>query len=104
MLLQVLVELLKPKMCNDFIQYFNTWEAFVDVLEKYSRFKRELMKMKLRADAIGPNAINNTLSEEWNELADKIKEYEAQEETFRNGFNQTYNLLISLDNKLFYEN
>lgn len=99
---KVITEAKAESATAEFEQYFNTWEVFVDVLEKYSRFKRELMKMKLRADAIGPNAINNTLSEEWNELADKIREYEANESKLRNGYNQTYNLLISYDNQLFF--
>ena len=99
---KVITEAKAESATAEFEQYFNTWEVFVDVLEKYSRFKRELMKMKLRADAIGPNAINNTLSEEWNDLADKIREYEANESKLRNGYNQTYNLLISYDNQLFF--
>ena len=78
----------KVNSTGDFIQYFNTWEVFVDVLEKYSKFKRELKNLKDMKDEA---------------VALRIKEYEAQDETFRNGYNQTYNLLISLDNKLFYE-
>ena len=86
---------------DGFNEYFKQWDKFITELDAYSRYKAGLKKLEDHEAMLKEKTAKNEYSDGWSDISVKINRYKEQEYKF-SSFNDTYNKLIELDNRLFY--
>lgn len=91
----------KANSADEYYEYFELWDQFVTRFDAYSRYKAGLKKLEDREALLKDMSGRGDYVEGLEELDVKIRKYKNQEYKFRE-FNEIYNKLIAMDNKLFY--
>ena len=88
---------------GEYNEYFKLWDQFINEYDAYSKLRKSVKDLKARLEELKNKPGDAENQDKLNDLNSKIRQSEYQEHTLSSSFNETYNKLIRMDNKLFYE-